>query len=79
MSLGCTLTITRKLNQTEVYLSSTPFDAYSNYVALLCNFISYMFMVIMLWNFLCRNNAFLVNLHDMESYEVSLNDANNNK
>ena len=33
----------------------------------------------MLWNFLCRNNAFLVNLYDMESYEVSLNDANNNK
>ncbi|XP_015766684.1 PREDICTED: semaphorin-5A-like [Acropora digitifera] len=36
-------------------------------------------LVIMLWNFLCRNNAFLVNLHDMNSYEswnVSLKPSN---
>ena len=34
-------------------------------------------IIIMLSNFLCRNNVFLVNLEDMESYKVSLNDANN--
>ena len=33
-------------------------------------------VIIMLSNFLCRNNAFLVNLDDMESYKVSLDDAN---
>ena len=32
---------------------------------------------IMLSNFLFRYDVFLVNLDDMESYEVSLNDANN--
>lgn len=32
---------------------------------------------IVLSNFLCRNDVFLVNLDDMESYEVSLSDANN--
>ena len=34
-------------------------------------------VLIMISNFLCRNDVFLVNLDDMESYEVSLNDANN--
>ena len=34
-------------------------------------------VIIILLNFLCRGNAFLVNLDDMESYKVSLNDANN--
>ena len=35
-------------------------------------------IIIMLSNFLCRNRVFLVNLDDMKSYEVSLNDGNNN-
>ena len=32
--------------------------------------------IITLLDFLCRDNAFLVNLDDMESYTVSLKDAN---
>ena len=35
-------------------------------------------VITLLLDFLCRHNAFLVNLDDMESYEVSLNEANNN-
>ena len=37
----------------------------------------FIFDYVMLLNFLCRNDVFLVNLDNMESYEVSLNDANN--
>lgn len=35
-------------------------------------------VITLLLDFLCRHNAFLVNLDDMERYEVSLNEANNN-
>ena len=35
-------------------------------------------VIIMLLDFFGRGNTFLVNLDDMESYKVSLNDANNN-
>ena len=45
----------------------------SMYIATFASLVS-----IMLMDFLCRHNAFLVNLDDMESYKVSLNDANNN-